>query len=285
MIGQSGTGPFFGPRALRRPKDGTIPLAAATFHTTGNSVLLSEPQRSQGDLHFSLLGIPVRIHPMFWLVGALFGMQLHELHRVLLWILALFVSILVHEFGHALVMRAFGFRPAIVLYGMGGLTIRDAGGWGGAPRLAAWRQVLISIAGPGAGFLLAAGMAAAILSTRYGEDLFFVGWMRRPVWFNVEHLWLTDFVNHVFYICLLWGLVNLLPIYPLDGGKIAREVFTALLPGPGYVMSLQLSIVAAAGMAVWGGWQWHDWFVVLLFGALAYEGIMQLQAGSARRPW
>ena len=84
--------------------------------------MLAEPPPSQYDLHFSLFGFPVRVHPMFWLVTLMLGYQSGDAAAVLTWIVAVFLSILVHELGHALVMRAYGLRPWIVLHGMGGLT-------------------------------------------------------------------------------------------------------------------------------------------------------------------
>ena len=36
-------------------------------------MLLNEPPRTRGDIHFVLFGFPVRIHPLFWLVALLLG--------------------------------------------------------------------------------------------------------------------------------------------------------------------------------------------------------------------
>ena len=114
-------------------------------------MLLNEPSPSQGDLHFSLLNIPVRVHPMFWLMGLILGSGgSRGLQPVVLWVVAVFVSVLVHEMGHALVIRALGVQPWITLYGMGGLTSHQGG------RFRPQTQILVSLAGPAAGFLLAA---------------------------------------------------------------------------------------------------------------------------------
>ena len=59
------------------------------------------------DLRFRLLGIPVRIHPMFWLIMALLGWENRNLGAVLLWVACALVSILVHEFGHGLMSKAY----------------------------------------------------------------------------------------------------------------------------------------------------------------------------------
>ncbi|MBR5162033.1 MAG: hypothetical protein IKW80_10430, partial [Thermoguttaceae bacterium] len=72
-------------------------------------------------------------------------------------------------------------------------------------------------------------------------------------------------------ICLFWGLLNLMPVYPLDGGQIAREICTAFNPRTGIVTSFQLSFVTAlilAGIAlVW----LNDWFMAAFFGMFAYS--------------
>ena len=72
-------------------------------------MLLGEPPRTGGDLNFQLFGIPVRVHPLFWLIAVLLGISGDpQPAEILLWVVAVFVSILVHELGHALTMRAFG---------------------------------------------------------------------------------------------------------------------------------------------------------------------------------
>ncbi|MGD0882088.1 MAG: hypothetical protein ABSB09_11025, partial [Acidimicrobiales bacterium] len=77
----------------------------------------------------------------------------------------------------------------------------------------------------------------------------------------------------------------LLPIYPLDGGQIAREVLVQSHPREGIRASLCLSIAAAVAMAVIGLTQWHrDLFVVAMFGYLAYSSYMTLQAYNGRNP-
>ena len=82
--------------------------------------LLSDPGTTQYDLRFSVLGIPVRVHPTFWFIGLLLGSATPQLSLVAIWIGCLFLSILVHELGHALAARSFGWPPDIVLHGFGG---------------------------------------------------------------------------------------------------------------------------------------------------------------------
>src|SRR5690348_11709576 len=112
---------------------------------------LNEPQPTAYDLRFRLLGTDVRVHPMFWLVSVLLNFRLLQTGRIdllLIWIACVFVSILVHEFGHVLMGRAFGSHAHIVLYSFGGLAVGSKEG------LRRWQRVLVLFAGPGAGFVL-----------------------------------------------------------------------------------------------------------------------------------
>src|SRR5688500_16092574 len=97
-------------------------------------MILAEPPRTQYDVHFVLAGVPVRIHPLFWLVSLLLGLPREAdplpggpspAVIVIIWMLALFVSILVHEMGHAFAIRHFGWEPRVVLYMLGGLAMWD----------------------------------------------------------------------------------------------------------------------------------------------------------------
>ncbi len=150
-----------------------VEQAAAVTPPGVVSVLFAEPPRTEYDLTFGLFGFPVRVHPMFWLMTLMLGYNLGNPASVLIWVVAVFLSILVHELGHAAVMRAYGFRPWIVLYGMGGLTCRDSRddfNSGFYARKYDWlEQILISVAGPAAGFLLAAVLVAAIFAAGYGR--------------------------------------------------------------------------------------------------------------------
>jgi len=248
-------------------------------------VLPGDPERTQGDLNFAIFGIPVRVHPFFWLVAFLLGANRTDLPAILVWVVALFVCILMHELGHAVAMRAFGFRPWIVLYGMGGLTSCDPTQGRGGRRLRPAQDILISLAGPVAGFLLGAAVAGAIVLSGHGEGLVFrIGGRMGIVLgvFGLPHARLEDFINSVFFICVFWGLINLLPIFPLDGGQIARHLFLALSPYRGYRQSLFLSLLTAALLAAVGAVVWRDWFVALLFGYMAYMSYMALQLDSGR---
>jgi hypothetical protein len=95
-------------------------------------MFLAEPPQTQYDLHFRVAGIPVRVHPLFWLVGVILGLRGADTEApgnagidLLIWVGVLFFSILIHELGHAVTMQRFGQAARIVLYMMGGLATPD----------------------------------------------------------------------------------------------------------------------------------------------------------------
>jgi hypothetical protein len=100
-------------------------------------------------MRFRILGFPVHVHPFFFLVAALVGGMQNDLTLILVWVAIVFVSVLAHELGHALVARVHGQQPSIMLYAMGGLTSFQP-----LRRLTHGQSIAISLAGPGAGFLV-----------------------------------------------------------------------------------------------------------------------------------
>jgi len=241
--------------------------------------MFAEPPRTQADLCFPLLGFPVRIHPLFWLVTLLLGQAFWSPPEMaLLWVAGVLVCILLHELGHAAVLRAYGFRPWIVLHGFGGLTIHGPGD-AMARRPGPWGQILISAAGPAAGFLLAAGIVAGGLAIDRGAHRFLVLWCGPASFLRVvpQVIWLGQspmavvFVNILLEVSVLWGLLNLLPIFPLDGGQIAQQIFLLVTPRDAVRQSLILSVLVAGTLAGVAAIHWHDLFLAVFFAYLAYS--------------
>ncbi len=79
---------------------------------------------TQFDLKFRLLGVPVRVHPFFWVVSAVMGWRTNNLPAVLLWVGCVFVSILVHEFGHALTFQCIPWHAVRRVVGYGGAVLQ-----------------------------------------------------------------------------------------------------------------------------------------------------------------
>ncbi|MEI6675528.1 MAG: site-2 protease family protein [Verrucomicrobiota bacterium] len=178
-------------------------------------------------IRFLLLGIPVQIQPWFWISLAIIGggdsaNTRDGILRLALFILAGLISILVHEFGHALAGRAFGARSEITLEAFGGMA-----SFAGA-RFTRPQHFLVTAAGPAAQMLFGAIIYLSI------PDLFH---LTSPA----GHFWrvLTG-------ISLVWAIINLLPVLPLDGGQLVN----ALL-GPARIkLTLWITIVTAVGAAL-----------------------------------
>jgi len=243
-------------------------------------VLLGEPSRTPYDLNFVLFGIPVRVHPLFWLIGLLLGPHRSGGPAILAWMLAFFIGILGHEWGHDLVIRRQGGQPWIVLYGLGGLAFgnRASGGW---------PQIAVSAAGPAAGFLMAALVAAGVAASGHRVEVLLGAplLVLAQVGEIVGSAALTQWINSFFFVTIVYGVLNLLPIYPLDGGQIARELFVMALGRDGVRHSLILSMITAGTLAAAAAVFWHLFVLALFFGYFAYASFAALQSMSHRGPW
>jgi Zn-dependent protease len=202
--------------------------------------VFAEPARTPYDLNFRLFGFPVRIHPLFWLGAALLGASaLHDgLHFLAIWIVVVFLSILVHELGHAVAFRRFGSDSRIVLWMFGGLAVPDSTVAG------RWRRVVVALAGPFAGFVLCA-------LVYFTNEFNAWGGQRSPL--EVRFLY-----RALFLVNLIWGIFNLLPIFPLDGGQVAKELCEARWRGRGLVAALKISIAAAGAVAIYSLICWFE---------------------------
>jgi Zn-dependent protease len=237
-------------------------------------MLLGEPPPTQADLHFRVLGFPVRVHPFFWVMAFLLGMGAASINKkvdpalALIWIAVVFVSILVHELGHAVMQRCYGGRPWITLYGMGGLA--SCGDCDRRPR----SQIIISFAGPFAGFFLAAFVVAVLHAMQRFEG-FQLWWM--PVrWTEFNSMKADRFVFFLLYVNIWWGLLNLLPIYPLDGGQVSRQVFLVWNPWKGILYSLYVSAAVAVLVAIYAVSK-NDIYLAVLFGFFAFGNFQSIQ--------
>jgi len=286
--------PFVTHERLHPSDDAPITSAKKKRHR----MFLTEPNQTQYDLHFSLFGVPIRVHPLFWLVSLLMGFNGGDPKTVLLWVAAVFISILVHEMGHALVIQWYGWSPSVVLYSFGGLAIYSPHlqtSYGpGRGRRNRWTQIIISLAGPGAGFLLAGLIVVATWGTglaqpevfTFGETLIPNGYTLIPGERLSQYPYVMTFLMQMLYINIFWGLVNLLPIWPLDGGKIARELFQMADGGMALRNSLILSLICAIGMALWG-FQSGSRFIPIFFAFMAIQNYQDLSGANrgGGNPW
>lgn len=175
--------------------------------------------------------IPVKISPFFWLTAGLIGwinsMNLPTpLLFSLLWVFVIFISILVHEYGHAITSRYFGQKPRIQLVAFGGLTFPEGS------RLKGWREFLVILNGPIFGFSLFL-LSSFILATDFFTSQYIVYTLRIFQWVN-----------------LFWTIINLLPVMPMDGGQLLRVIFESVFGAKGVKYSLISSALFAGVLSV-----------------------------------
>jgi Zn-dependent protease len=190
----------------------------------------TSPSGLRAGLSFSVLGFPVRVRPEFFLIVAILGSGGGGgVQEVVSWIGVVFVSVLFHELGHALMGRLFGCNATIELYGMGGVTRfvrRDPQArpipWGG--------DLAISLAGPFFGFLLgfAVYVAARSFPALHAND--------------ATH----GIVQNLLYANIVWSVMNLAPILPYDGGLALRAVLVRISPRRGAQASHWVTVILGA---------------------------------------
>lgn len=202
-----------------------------------------------GPPHFTLFGIPVRIGFGFWIMTILLGAQ-GGLREALLWSAIVFFSVMLHELGHAVVGRAFGARPSITLHALGGLTFLDK-------QFTRPRSILVSLSGPGAGFVVGGLVWAVTRGMHLGDEQRHI--VAAFLWVNIG-----------------WGIINLLPVVPFDGGHVLEA---ALGPRRAFATAV-ISAIVGAGIAILGGVFLKSIWLAFLFGSAAASAI-----GRARHAW
>lgn len=202
-------------------------------------------------------GVDIQVHWSFILIlfyGAfLFGRNASSLAAGAFYgvvvILLLFVCVVLHEFGHAIVAKYFGVNvPHITLLPIGGVAQLER-----MPRKP-MQEFLIAIAGPAVNFALAAVLLPAallVVSMSIGTGSMWAlvsALMRTAQSMSVGGLLLTLAGTN-----LLLGIFNLLPAFPMDGGRILRALLALRLR---YVPATRIAVLIGRGMAIlfaiWG---------------------------------
>jgi stage IV sporulation protein FB len=149
---------------------------------------------------FSIAGMPLRIHPVFWVLLVVLGWPRHSRHgpgALAVWVAVAGISVLCHELGHAWVARRYGVVLGIRLHAAGGLTR-----WRPLGRVAWWKRAAFVAGGP-----LASGALAAF------------AWLLSST--PTSPKWALT-VGDLLYVNAAWAVFNLLPVEPLDGGQLLR---------------------------------------------------------------
>lgn len=218
--------------------------------------------------HFRILGVPVTVEWPFFLVAAMLGLVgmnawpdhsfVGRLTWILIWVAIAFVSVLVHELGHAIAFKLNHERSSIVLTAMWGLTTGRE-----SPKRS--RRIFVSLSGAVFAFLvlgLPFLLMRAPLREAFISDPSDWAWKRYLI------------VYYVGYANLWWSVANLLPVLPLDGGNVARELV-------GLRRARIAGVAVGLGLALWL-WLVGQGFAALFIGMLGFMNlaeIMQERAG------
>ncbi len=197
-------------------------------------------------LKFPLLGVPVSVHWSFLLV-AVFGLGAYSGWEIGAWTAAVFVAVLLHEAGHAFTSRAFGgVSVSITLFALGGFT-----SWAPSRDIGPGRRFLISAAGS------AVGIAAGLLLIGLGRSGALDGLPDLAITFLESFVWAG----------LVWGILNWVPILPLDGGHMLQHALEMVAPRRAAPIAKVVSViagVAAAGAAFYYGQMFLGIFVAII---------------------
>ncbi|WP_028561851.1 M50 family metallopeptidase [Paenibacillus pinihumi] len=168
-----------------------------------------------------LLGIRWSVHPLFVLI-----MMASVITGYFLELLTLFALVFVHELGHVLAARGFGWRiREVKLLPFGGVAETEEAG-----SMPAREEIIVALAGP-------------------LQNL----WMGLTAWALGELGVISpEWASHLVQANLMIGLFNLLPVLPLDGGKIVQALMSCRLP---YHITLvwgaRISLFASASMIIY----------------------------------
>jgi Zn-dependent protease len=218
--------------------------------------LVSLPVVSRHGVFFWLFSTLVTVRFTFLLVMVLMaGLSRRSFAGIFVWVLVAGFGLLLHEFGHVAAARYYRHKPRVELYTMGGVTT-----WERDERAGWVEQLLISLAGPAIGLALAAAVW-----------LLLVGWIPGS---SLLRLALLDFM----WVSVAWGVFNLLPILPLDGGRALEAILAAFRTrNPRRTTRIvSLCVGGAVALLAFGfGWTWAG----VLAAMFAYNNAQGLRGG------
>ena len=215
-----------------------------------------------------LFGIPIFLDFSLIILLIMFVMDFGSFTYGLSFALALAVSITLHELGHALTARVFGYRTRdITLSLLGGCASLIA-----LPRKAS-QEFVTAAAGPAVSFAIS-GLAWLALA-----------------FLPISNPWTANMLAYTFWMNLVLGGFNLLPGFPMDGGRIFRSVarifptrakatYLAMIVGRGFAILLALR--GLHSLVTGGGWG----FISLLIAWMIWrEGWREYQQALMDEQW
>ena len=174
---------------------------------------------------------------------------------VAVWEVALIVSVLTHEFGHAFaVRRALGSESRILLWAFGGLCFHE-------PTRVVRKRIFISLMGPAFGFAL-------------GLPCVLIWWLAAP-----EHEVGHYFLKSMIYINIAYTGLNLLPMLPLDGGQAALAALESRLPADRALAVVRRTSVAVAAGGIATALYLHEPLFAVAAAILLYMNLARTGRG------
>jgi len=173
-------------------------------------------------------GIDVKLHPTLLLLLAYTSFAMEGISALLL-VVTVFVCVLLHEYGHALTARRFGIDTVdITLYPIGGVArlVR-------LPR-APGAELTIALAGPAVNIVI-----ASVLGLVLRSGVLSIAGPAEPM--------IGMFTRHVLVINLVLALFNLIPAFPMDGGRVLRALLSSWI---GRVPATRVAAGLGRGLAI-----------------------------------
>ncbi len=215
---------------------------------------------------FRICGIQLSVHVSFLLLLAYVAWEGWTAAAwqgavwTLTYMLALFACVTLHELGHAFAARRFGVQvPRILLLPIGGMAEMDS-----IPRKPR-EEIIIALAGPAVNYVI---IAVLMIFVRFPA-----GW--NPMYFSLTT---AELMRHLVLVNLVMGVFNLLPAFPMDGGRVFRALLAMRMP---YLKATQTAvgvgkIIAMAGAAylLYKG----IYLGALLFAFIIFAGSRELQS-------
>lgn len=203
--------------------------------------------------------IPIRFSLWFFVICGLLLIQGATLIDGIFFAIALTLSILIHEFGHAIPAKIWNLSPSILLHGLGGLCFHQ-------PADTDNKDLIIVLSGP----LLQIAVGALVLS----------GYLLNTSIGFMENIHLIGFATSFIYISLVWGLFNLLvPFYPLDGGQTMLLVLRRFMaPAKARDLMLKISFTVAIPMVI-GAFFFNFWILGFFIAYMAWDNLNAIKDG------
>lgn len=179
-------------------------------------------------MRFDIGEIPVRVHFSF-LVIAFFGPR-RDVEGIVVWTVAVFLAVLAHEAGHAFTARAYGIGSvSITLFALGGATMFPA-----SAELTPGKRFVISAAGSAVGIVLGGIVGLLWLNGAFDDSS------------PIVRLAAISFI----WAALGWGILNWIPIRPLDGGQMLTSALEIVAPRRGSTIARVISGIVGATIVV-----------------------------------